>query len=141
MTLLPGSAIIASQPDDVDAQAARIFSHVMSPFCPGKLLADCTSPAAADLRDEIRQRLKAGESLDAVENHLYARFGDSIRAVPSAGSTWGRFLRLAPLVVLGLSLAAIAWFLSRRQPALKSPRDAVRDADLERRLEDELENY
>jgi cytochrome c-type biogenesis protein CcmH len=121
-------------------EAGRIFSHVMSPYCPGKLLADCTSPAAADLRAEIRARLEAGEDADAVERDLYARFGDSIRAVPGAGTRTGRVLRIAPGVALLASLVAVAWYLKRRQGNRASPREITADPELERRLERELED-
>lgn len=64
----------------VDTNAQRLFSQLMSPYCPGLLLADCPSQDAFDLRAEIRARLAAGETPAQVEEALYARFGESIRA-------------------------------------------------------------
>jgi cytochrome c-type biogenesis protein CcmH len=138
--LLASVHLSPAQPDEVDANAQRIFSSVMSPYCPGKLLADCTSPAAGELRAEIRSRLAAGEPPDAIERELYARFGDSIRAVPAADTLLGRVLRTAPVVVLVLSFGGLAWYLARRPVPPDAPRESTHDAELERRLEDELEN-
>jgi cytochrome c-type biogenesis protein CcmH len=40
------------------------------------------SDIATQLRHEIRSRLKAGESPDAIEASLVARYGEKMRAVP-----------------------------------------------------------
>jgi cytochrome c-type biogenesis protein CcmH/NrfF len=110
----------------------------MSPYCPGKLLAGCTSPAASELRAEIRSRLAAGETPTDVENALYARFGDEIRAVPTAES-WGLLLWVAPFVALIASFAGIAWYVTRRRAIPEPPLEWPAHSDLERRLDDELE--
>ena len=39
-----------AQRSDIAQDAQRIFSQVMSPYCPGKVLADCTSSSAAELK-------------------------------------------------------------------------------------------
>jgi cytochrome c-type biogenesis protein CcmH len=102
----------AAQTPDLDAQAQRIFTSVMSPYCPGLLLADCPSPAAFDLRREIRARLEAGESAADIEQSLYVKFGDAIRAVPEPGG-WGLILWAAPALVFLLSAGLLMWFLHR----------------------------
>jgi cytochrome c-type biogenesis protein CcmH len=130
-----------AQGADIAQDAQRIFSQVMSPYCPGKVLADCTSSSAAELRAEIRNRLEAGESADAILNDLYARFGEEIRPAPPADSGWGRFLRIVPLIVFLISLVAIVRYLSRKRPSPQPQRSPVTDQDLERRLQDELDNY
>lgn len=130
-----------AQSGDVTQEAQRIFAQVMSPYCPGKVLADCTSSSAAELRAEIRNRLETGESADAILNDLYARFGEEIRPAPPANSGWGRLLRLVPLVVFLLSLAGIVRYMSRKRPSHRLETSAGVDRDLERRLEDELDRY
>lgn len=129
-----------AQTAKVDAQAQQIFTSVMSPYCPGLLLADCPSPAAFDLRREIRARLEKGEAPADIERDLYNRFGDVIRAVPPpAGS--GLFLRIVPAVVLALSLAALVLFLFRsRARDQGTPPRAPADPAMEERLNQELED-
>ena len=98
MLLCPVGVIGRAQSDAASAEAQRIFSEVMSPYCPGKVLADCTSLQAAELRAEIRKRLDAGETAEEILNGLYARFGEEIRPAPPVDSPWGRFLWTVPLL-------------------------------------------
>jgi cytochrome c-type biogenesis protein CcmH len=135
---LAGSAMVHAQVDDADSNAHRIFSELMSPYCPGLLLADCPSPDAFELRAEIRARLAAGETPAQVKADLYARFGDSIRATPEPRD-WGLLLWTAPLVVLAVSFGGLAWYLAHRRPVEEPERSPEADRKLEHRLDDELE--
>ncbi len=65
-----------------NAAADNIFGTVLSPFCPGRLLQDCPSGKATELKDAIRLRLEQGESSEAVIDSLYNTYGDEIRALP-----------------------------------------------------------
>ena len=127
----------SAQPRDAMADAQTIFTSVMSPYCPGRLLADCPSPAAFELRGDIIRRLESGESAADIERDLYRTFGDSIRAVPPARG-WGRVLSVAPAIALTLSFAALVWFLARHRAEVV-PEDVAADPALEERLQDELD--
>lgn len=61
-----------------------LANELMSPFCPGRTLAECPSPQAEELRLWIIVQEAAGRSQGEVEEELYARFGDIIRAAPEA---------------------------------------------------------
>ena len=134
-----GSATANRQVDDADINAHRIFSELMSPYCPGLMLADCPSPDAFDLRAEIRARLAAGETPAQVKADLFARYGDSIRATPEPRE-WGLLLWAAPFVVLAASFGGLAWYLAHRRPIAEPERPPAADRDLENRLDDELES-
>jgi cytochrome c-type biogenesis protein CcmH/NrfF len=71
---------------DVDrsSRAHRLETALMSPFCPGLLLADCPSPNAAHLRAEIDSRLRAGESESVITRDLIDRYGTAIVGSPPA---------------------------------------------------------
>lgn len=129
----------AAQPADVDANAHRIFSELMSPYCPGLMLADCPSPDAFALRAEIRARLAAGETPAQVKEDLYARFGESIRATPEPRE-WGLLLWAAPFVVLAGSFGGVAWYLAHRRPGVEPDSPPAADSELEHQLDDELES-
>ena len=128
---------VSAQPRDPADEAQTIFRSVMSPYCPGLLLADCPSPAAFELRADILRRLEGGESASDIERDLYRRFGDAIRAVPPARG-WGRLLWIAPAIGLALSLAALLWFLAHSRAEAEPPPAAV-DRDMEARFQRELE--
>lgn len=130
-------ATVRAQPRDAAADAQTIFTNVMSPYCPGRLLADCPSPAAFELRADILRRLESGDNAADVERDLYRKFGDSIRAVPPARG-WGRVLAVAPAIALALSAAALVWFLARHRAHDEAP-VAAADPALEERLQDELD--
>jgi cytochrome c-type biogenesis protein CcmH/NrfF len=81
--------LIAGAGLGLEAQSARqqanALAHVlMSPFCPGKLLADCTSPQAYELRDAIARRLDRGETPAAVQADLVREYGSQILGAPPA---------------------------------------------------------
>ncbi len=63
-------------------QAADLAHALMSPFCPGKLLSDCTSSQAYELRDTITARLERGERAAAVRADLVRQYGSAILGAP-----------------------------------------------------------
>jgi cytochrome c-type biogenesis protein CcmH/NrfF len=106
----------------------------MSPYCPGRTLADCPSPDAAVVREEIRARLSRGESEGEVRALLESRFGEDVRGLPRDAFGW-----TAPIVILvtGAGLLALALrSLSRRDARGSSPVRA--SPELERELDAEI---
>ena len=128
---------VSAQPRDTATDAQTIFESVMSPYCPGLLLADCPSPAAFELRADILRRLEAGEAASDIERDLYRQFGDAIRAVPPA-TGWGRWLWITPAIGLALSLVALLWLFAQHRAEDEPPRAAA-DPEIEARLRQELE--
>ena len=64
------------------AGASRLEGRIMAPCCWMQTIDIHGSPIAEELRSEIRRRLKAGESPDAIEASFVQRFGPKILAVP-----------------------------------------------------------
>lgn len=131
-TALSGGIAAAGQ---ASPDAARLTHEIMSPFCPGRTLATCTSPAAAELRTEIETRSAAGESADVIVESLVARFGETIRGLPKAEGI-GLFVWAAPLGIgMLLLLAVLRSAFTRVAPPADNM--SVDDATF-RRLDDEL---
>ena len=120
-------------------EARDIFRTVMSPFCPGLTLADCPSPAAYDLRDEIRARLEAGETPDAILDSLVAEYGQEVLGNPS-GTPLGRLAVAIPVGVALLAGLGAAVFVRRAVRARwEAPTGtALMTPEAEARLDDEL---
>ncbi len=99
-------------------QAAGLAHQLMSPFCPGKLLADCTSPNAGELRQAIEGRLTAGESLEAIKAGLVQQYGPEILGAPPAQGV-GLLAWLVPALLGLASAAGIGWKVAHavRAPA------------------------
>jgi cytochrome c-type biogenesis protein CcmH/NrfF len=117
---------------------AEISGSVMSPYCPGRLLRDCPSGAAQDLRNQILSSLQEGKDKEKILEELYTRFGTELRAVPE-GSGIGLLAWGLPPVFLILGLFFI-FFWIRRNNASKDEAEpeAPVDAETLKRIEDEV---
>ena len=144
IAILP--ALAFGQTVDYESEAQDIFSEYMSPFCPGRLLADCGSSQAAELRDAIRVALANGVRADSIREQLEDTYGSSLRASPRTHG-WGLLAWSAPFVFLILMLAAAGtWIVGQRKP-LAVPESAdlgsaytEPDPALLEELRDELRN-
>jgi len=127
----------ATDPDTERArQANELSRNLMSPFCPGRTIADCSSPDAATVREEIRDALAAGESPESIRGRIEARFGAHVIGVPQAGMGWA--LPIGVLVA-GAGLLGVALARSVQRPrATEPPISPELERDLGREL-DELE--
>ncbi len=92
-----------------EREARDLIHNLMSPYCPGLLLSDCRSEGGRQLRAEITERLANGETREAVQTDLVARFGVEILTVPTFEGI-GLIAWLGPgiLGLVGLGLAVIA---------------------------------
>jgi cytochrome c-type biogenesis protein CcmH/NrfF len=115
-------------------QANEMSRDLMSPFCPGRTLADCSSPDAAAVRQEIREALAVGEQPDAIRTRIEARFGDHVVGVPRQLLGW-----LLPILVLCAGAAGLVWVL-RRAVQRPAPAARVLSPELEARLARELDD-
>jgi len=139
VTIMAGLSLAARQSPARQA-AADLSRELMSPFCPGKLLADCTSSLAGDLRTEIRTRLEAGASVDAVKAELVREYGAAILGAPPASGV-GLLAWWVPVVIALGSAIALGVKVMRAvgaPAAAAPPMLAAADAGVVRLLEDEL---
>jgi len=138
--------IAAPETAGEDAYSYALWTGLMSPYCPGRVLIDCPSPQADELRSWIQDQEDAGRGRTEVERDLYARFGDVILQAPRA-SGFGLAAYVIPLVAAVAGVALVAAFLRRQARSgarVKTgpsppPRRAPLDPDLERRIDEELE--
>jgi cytochrome c-type biogenesis protein CcmH/NrfF len=103
-----------------------ISHELMSPYCPGRTLATCPSPQAAELVQWIVMQEAAGVSQEQVIEMLIERFGEDILGAPKAeGATlWAYVLPVLAFVVFG----GVAFFVLRRiVGAARSANVAVAD--------------
>ncbi len=133
------SAVSAQQPAAQQQDANELFNTLMSPFCPGRLLANCPSVEAELMRGDVRRQLAAGATTEAVVDSLYAIYGDRILGAPRVRG-FGLLAWAVPVLALvaGASLLAV-WLrsVSRRSAAAVTP-SAELDAESRARLESEL---
>ena len=123
-------------------EASVLIGRLRPPCCYQQTLDIHESPIASALREEIRERIAAGETQSAIETHMVARYGDRIRASPNETIVENAALILVFVAVfsaIGLLFLLLRWSRQRiaeqRVPATASLRDKYDDI-----LDDELRN-
>lgn len=112
--LILGTSSALDLPPEKEKIAEQIFTDFFSPFCPGRVLQDCPSSKATELRDAIRLKLSDGQSQEDIENYLISVYGESLLASPR-NVGFGRVAWLGPLIfLLGGLVALAAWLATRR---------------------------
>jgi len=137
---LTSTAPALAHPDVVDDRSRVVSSRLLAPCCYQQTLDVHESPMATALREEIRARLRAGESPSQVETSLVARYGEQLRAVPKHHDPRNHVLVLVALaMVLGalLLMRALRRWSRRVRSAPAEVSRAPRDA-WDARLDDEL---
>jgi len=149
---MPGAAVTAA----ADAGAAPVVQELswayamahdlMSPFCPGRTLAQCPSPKADDLRQWIVLQAAAGRTREDIEQSLFQRFGDVILSTPRASGGWGLSAYVIPIASFLLGGVVVLLVLRRlvqphRSPPPETPGSGsglADDTELERLVDREL---
>jgi cytochrome c-type biogenesis protein CcmH len=98
-----------SQEEDIEKRVAALAVELRCLVCQNQTLADSNAPLAVDLRNQIREQLKAGKSEQDVVDFMVARYGDFVLYRPplkaSTVALWA-----GPFAILLLG----AWLLLRR---------------------------
>jgi cytochrome c-type biogenesis protein CcmH/NrfF len=110
------AVVAAAQSPNVEAEARRVFGLIMSPYCPGQLLSDCTSAQADALRDSVRARLTRGMEPAEVVAQVAAVYGGQVLALPP-NQGFGRLAWLGPVSALLAGLLLLLWWVRQRLPA------------------------
>jgi len=128
MSLLLFSAVLAAAPavaadephappassagtfEEVDG-ARALEGHIMAPCCWTQTIDIHGSEISNELRREIRTRLKAGETADAITQDFVARYGEKILAVPP-GNPLADMATIVAIGFLGAGVGAV--FMLRR---------------------------
>jgi cytochrome c-type biogenesis protein CcmH len=121
--LTPGGAG-AVQPDEIlpdsklETRARVISENLRCLVCQNQSIDDSDAPLARDLRLLVRERLRAGDSDNAVQDYVVHRYGEFVLLRPViAPHTW--LLWFGPALVL--AFGALGLLLSRRRSAVAGP--------------------
>ncbi|SBV32200.1 Cytochrome c-type biogenesis protein CcmH [uncultured Sphingopyxis sp.] len=84
-----------------EARAKALMEELRCLVCQGQSIADSDAPLAGDMRHEVRSKIAAGESPDAIKAWLVARYGNWVSYDPPFdGAT--ALLWLGPLLFLAV---------------------------------------
>ena len=129
LMLTAGSAYSQTPPQSgetlsVHPEAQAAIDGLKSPYCPGMMLAVCTSAGGAMLRDSIQSMAESGLSSDSIVELIIAEYGEQWRAEPSRSGA-GLWAWLLPPVSIVVGLAGVAVILARRRGAASGPDEHV----------------
>jgi cytochrome c-type biogenesis protein CcmH len=117
-----------------------MWNSLMSPYCPGRTLLDCTSGQAAELREWIAEQETAGRPRAEVEAQLYEQFGDVILQAPKA-SGFGLAAYVIPVVGVAAGALVLVIFLRRQAGSARTAPAAIAaplDPELDRLIDEEM---
>jgi cytochrome c-type biogenesis protein CcmH len=134
----------APTPAAYEAEARRLEAALIAPCCWRQQVSVHSSPAADQIRTEIRTRLAAGEAPALILASYEERYGTAILAEPPArGSNW--ILYLVPPIVLVASGGLLVFVVRRFSrtspgalPARPGEAEPPGDERIRQALEDEL---
>ena len=123
--------------------AAAIETKLVCPVC-HETLDQSTAPVAQEMKALIRRRIAQGWSEQRILDEMVANFGPGVLSTPAKHG----FDLLAWILPLGGALAGVAalgygahrWTRTPA-PATGGGRDAPLDAEIERRIDEELERF
>jgi cytochrome c-type biogenesis protein CcmH len=118
---------LVAQDDDIDKRVTALAVELRCLVCQNQTLADSNAPLAVDLRNQIREQLKAGKSEQDVVDFMVARYGDFVLYRPplkaSTVALW-----TGPFVILVFG----AWLLIRRIRSRPAAEAQLSEAERER---------
>ena len=128
-----------AQDQAIDTKANALYDEVMSPFCPGRTLANCPSPQAAQLREQIKQRLTAGSTDEQIKDELYEAYGEVVLGAPRKEGFGLLAYVLPAFFILAGAVVLVRWVNSmKRAPVTEAAVPDTLDSQSQARLESEL---
>ena len=89
--------------------------------CQNQSLADSHADLAIDLRNQVREQMKAGKTDDEIRTWLTQRYGDFVLYRPPVRSTTA-LLWVGPFLLLLVGLVGLGLYLRRRRQVIGQPR-------------------
>ena len=97
----------------MEARVLRIATELRCLVCQNQTIADSNAGLAVDLRNQVREMLRRGQSEQEIIDFMTARYGDFVLyRPPLKPSTW--LLWIGPVVMVLGGLLTLAWVLIRR---------------------------
>jgi len=84
--------------------------------CQNQTIADSNAPLAEDLRNQVREKMRAGASDSEIVDYMVARYGDFVRYRPPFKTTT-LLLWIGPLLLLAAGFLVLLRRVLRRRPA------------------------
>jgi cytochrome c-type biogenesis protein CcmH len=97
-------------------RAMQLAEELRCLVCQNQSLADSHAELAIDLKQQIREQVKAGKSDSQVIDYMVERYGDFVLYRPPFKATTA-LLWLGPFLLLAAAIASLFMYLKRRRSA------------------------
>jgi len=143
MTLALWLALAAADPQALEREAKLLEAKLMAPCCWAQQVSLHQSPAADEIKQNVRRLLAEGKTSQQILDIYVAEYGDRILAEPPARG-FSRLIYVAPWVFLVASVGLVVVVI-RRLRASPAPAKAERavappSEDEAERIDEELRN-
>lgn len=132
MTLAPaawgGEAAPVAEDPVLERRVMALSAELRCLVCQNQTIADSNAPLAVDLRNQVRDKMRAGMSDEEIVDFMVARYGDFVLFRPPFKIST-LLLWLGPLLLLLAGLTVLLRRLVRRRDA---PVPQLTDAERER---------
>jgi len=109
------AATVADDPV-LEKRAMTLAEELRCLVCQNQSLADSHAELAVDLKNQIREKMKAGMSEKQIVDYMVARYGDFVLYRPPVKATTLP-LWIGPFAALVAALAGLFYYLRRRRTA------------------------
>jgi cytochrome c-type biogenesis protein CcmH len=116
MPVMAKEAAPAADDPVLEKRAMALAEELRCLVCQNQSLADSHAELAVDLKNQIREKMKAGMGEKQIIDYMVARYGDFVLYRPPVKATTLP-LWLGPFVVLVAALAGLFYYLRRRRTA------------------------
>ena len=118
--------LVSAEPE-LDKRVVAVTSELRCLVCQNETIAASSADLAVDLRNQVRDMLRAGKSEKEIKDYMVQRYGDFVLYRPPVKTTtW--VLWVGPFVLLVAGLA-ILFFKLRQRAQRRSTEGDLSDAD------------
>jgi cytochrome c-type biogenesis protein CcmH len=107
-------AVFAQDDAELEARAMAIANELRCVVCQNQSVADSNAELAGDLRQQIREQLRAGRSPEEIRRYMTDRYGDFVLYRPPVNERTA-LLWFGPALLLGAGLVALLVVMRRRK--------------------------
>ena len=129
--LVHSSEAVPAAPDpSLERRVVRLAEELRCLVCQNQTIADSHADLAVDLKNQIREKLRAGMSEEEIKSYMVERYGDFVLYRPPVkNSTW--VLWFGPFILLLVGIAVLFAKLRSRSRQMASAA-GLSEADHER---------
>ncbi|MEI8264594.1 MAG: cytochrome c-type biogenesis protein [Betaproteobacteria bacterium] len=112
-TAVPGLALPASPDPVLEARVMKLSAELRCLVCQNQTIADSNAGLAVDLRNQVREMLKRGDTPQQITDYMTARYGDFVLYRPPVKSSTA-VLWYGPAALLVLAVVVLLFIVRRR---------------------------